>query len=116
MALGSWIDSLPKKLSSSIAVSELWTSVPPTKPNLNGFVAELRLELQAPQQAAAQVVGLHHLRLSGLSSSVRLPYSQPATPRSPANSSFGEIVGCVSLLPFVWMISCSTSQRARRSA
>jgi len=46
--------------------------------------------------------------VSGLSSSVRLPYSQPAMPMS-RNSSAGAISGWLSLVPLVWMISCSGS-------
>jgi len=89
---------LPKKLSSSIAVSELWTSVGAHEAELERVRAELRLLLQAPQQALPHVGRLHHLARQRLVVATGSVF--PARdPMSPANSSFGDIAGCVSLLP-----------------
>jgi len=75
----------------SIAVSELWTSVEPTTPNLNGLTPSFA-SCSSPRSSPARVVRRHHRLVSGLSVRDRLPYSQPAMPKS-SSSSLGEISG-----------------------
>ena len=60
-ALGSLLDVLPKKLSSSTAVSPVWASVDPTMSELVGVDAQLLLELEAVLQRRAGIFEFEHV-------------------------------------------------------
>src|SRR5262245_45424786 len=111
-ALGSELEALPKKLSSSTAASAVCASVDPTNPNLYGFTPSSASILR-PFLSADRAYS--NSNISGFLASLksRLPLSQRS---KLANSSLGERNGCVSPSPLIWVASYSGSHRRRFSA
>ena len=110
--LGSCGTTLPKKLSSSMAVRPVWASLPLIRPNLYGltpsFCSSMRPFLYAERTYSNWSMSLVLATLPS-----RLPLSQIS---KSANSSFGERKGWDSPVPLVCVASYSRSHFMRVSA